>query len=444
MLFFTLACAHLESVLSKDPSSSEDPQSTPIDQASEESSEDPSHTEPLNEECDLEDGGSVLAFEGDFVPQGSSVSGVREACTQVIHAGAGAAGSTLSVRLDDWSADASARIQIEELSGGVLSEWVDVSVSEEIEVELSQSGEFFIRISSSDVYEAQNDYALSVDCVDGCELKYTRYPIFFMHGLAGFDAMLNVLNYWNGVEDVLLDAGYHVEIHGVSAFDTTVDRSVEWLAILEQLKEQGVARKFNLIAHSQGGLDARYLTVLAEDPSFIASITTIATPHYGTSIADLYTGVVSVSPFEGGIIDAIVELGSQLFGLSGDELTNQLAQMTTVQMSSFNQEVPNLPEIAYYSWSGASCRYAQFSCQSDRDGETVSSFFLLSHAYIEGLEGDNDGLVSVQTAVWGDHLGTINADHIDQVGHRFDLSTQVFDAPAFYRSEAERLFEAGF
>ena len=164
-------------------------------------------------------------IEEDFTPRDEyGASGVRGACTQVIHAGAGAAGSTLSVQLDDWSADSPARIQIENLNGSVSSEWMDVSVSEEVEVELSQSGEFFIRISSSDLDELQNDYALSVDCIDGCELKYTRYPIFFMHGLAGFDAMLNVLNYWNGVEDALSEEGYHVEIHGVSAFDTTVDR----------------------------------------------------------------------------------------------------------------------------------------------------------------------------------------------------------------------------
>ena len=35
------------------------------------------------------------------------------------------------------------------------------------------------------------------------------------------------------------------------------------------------------------------------------------------------------------------------------------------------------------------------------------------------------------------------ADHIDEVGHRFDLSTQPFDAAEFYLSEARRLSGLG-
>ena len=77
------------------------------------------------------------------------------------------------------------------------------------------------------------------------------------------------------------------------------------------------------------------------------------------------------------------------------------------------------------------------------EGETVSSYFLLSHGYIEAIEGDNDGLVSVNSAEWGEFLGVLPADHMDEVGHRFDLSAQPFKADEFYLSEARRLSELG-
>ena len=73
----------------------------------------------------------------------------------------------------------------------------------------------------------------------------------------------------------------------------------------------------------------------------------------------------------------------------------------------------------------------------------MSSYFLLTHSYIEGVEGDNDGLVSVESAKWGEFLGVLPADHIDQVGHRFDLSNQPFEAAEFYLSEAQRLSALG-
>ena len=76
-------------------------------------------------------------------------------------------------------------------------------------------------------------------------------------------------------------------------------------------------------------------------------------------------------------------------------------------------------------------------------GETVSSYLLLSHGYVENREGSNDGLVSVESARWGNFLGVLPADHLDEVGHRYDLSNQPFDSAQFYLSEARRLSQLG-
>jgi triacylglycerol lipase len=147
--------------------------------------------------------------------------------------------------------------------------------------------------------EKSNNYRLAVDCIAGCSLEYTRYPIFFMHGLAGFDSLLNVMDYWLGVDELLTNTGYHVEIHGVPAFDTTYVRTGYWQEYLQELVDTGVGRKFNLIGHSQGGLDARYFASVLDTENRVASITTIATPHTGSSVAELLSMGMDISPDNG-------------------------------------------------------------------------------------------------------------------------------------------------
>ena len=173
----------------------------------------------------------------------------------------------------------------------------------------------------------------------------------------------------------------------------------------------------------------------------VASITTVSTPT-PVRLSLNYSRVLSWGPSDGQIVDALVSGAAELFGTK-ETPSLQLEQMTPDNMDVFNEDVPDVPGIQYFSWAGKSCRYLQWSCQSEMDGETVSSYFLLSHAYLETQEGDNDGLVSVSSAEWGDFLGVFPADHIDEVGHRFDLSTQPFDAAEFYLSEARRLSGLG-
>ena len=59
-------------------------------------------------------------------------------------------------------------------------------------------------------------------------------------------------------------------------------------------------------------------------------------------------------------------------------------------------------------------------------------------------EGDNDGLVSVDSATWGDFRGVLPADHLDQVGMSDPLATAPLDHHAFFIAEATRLAELGF
>ena len=405
-------------------------------------------TSPEEQEQEVEEEFScnelTLAEESMFIPQTGTVLGHRDACQIHWHASAGAKNSSVSITVESWSGEQPAVMRVENLLGEALVDWTEIESGQSLHASLAQSGEFFILLRAAEETEIGEDYQLGVDCVSGCELEYTRYPIVFLHGLAGFDSLLNVMDYWVGVEDIYATHGFHAEIHNVPAFDTTYVRVEEWKDILEELVEAGIGRRFNLIGHSQGGLDSRYLASLLDPDHRIVTVTTISTPHQGSAVAGALSGAMNGLPFDGALINAMMEMGANIFGVEGEDLAGQLEQMDPVHMIQFNEEVPDREDVHYFSWAGKSCRSLQFSCQFEQSGETVSSYFHLAHAYMELEEGDNDGLVSVNSAEWGTFLGVIPADHMDEVGHKFDLSTQPFNATLFYLEEARRLSIEGF
>lgn len=104
----------------------------------------------------------------------------------------------------------------------------------------------------------------------------TKYPIVLVHGMAGFDAILGI-DYFYQVPGDLRKNGATVLVASVSAFN---DNDVRGEQLLRQLKEWAAAkgyRKFNLVAHSQGGPTARYVAGVA--PDLVASVTSVGSPH---------------------------------------------------------------------------------------------------------------------------------------------------------------------
>ena len=44
-------------------------------------------------------------------------------------------------------------------------------------------------------------------CFFNCSYTQTKYPIVLEHGLAGFDELFGVLEYWYGIPEALHDGG---------------------------------------------------------------------------------------------------------------------------------------------------------------------------------------------------------------------------------------------
>ena len=127
--------------------------------------------------------------------------------------------------------------------------------------------------------------------------------IYLVPGFFGFSA-LGAVNYFRGVSEALAEAladrGVDCEIVECATQPTgSIRRRAE--SILATVCENGglEARELHFVGHSTGGLDVRLLTTpgvrLTRSPKEEAvakktrSVITVATPHYGTPLATLFT-----------------------------------------------------------------------------------------------------------------------------------------------------------
>lgn len=112
----------------------------------------------------------------------------------------------------------------------------------------------------------------------------TLYPVVFIHGLGFRDR--KHLNYWGRIPGILQDCGAIVYYGNQDSHGSIKSNALQIKQCILKIIEETHCEKVNLIAHSKGGLDARYLISALEMQDSVASLTTISTPHHGSKSDD--------------------------------------------------------------------------------------------------------------------------------------------------------------
>lgn len=379
------------------------------------------------------------AVEGAFLD--TELFGSLGRCDGALHAFAGPRDAVIDLVMGEWTGEAPADVVISTVGGDELHR-ESVGVGGVVTVVLPWSGEFLMSVRPSD--EGAAEWAVSRECRSGCDALWTRYPVVLMHGMAGTDQFIGVLDYFFGIEDDLAARGVELVIGTVDPFQSTEVRALDWAAMLDDTADEGRHRGFNLVGHSQGGLDARYVASQLDPFGRVRSITTVGTPHRGTAVSDASSGVLEDARITAFVVDALFDGLALFYGLNSDQdIVAQMSQFSTVSMEQFNLDNPDREDVVYASWAGRTCGALQFGCQRNNAGEVVSPLFGTSRLLVSWFEGDSDGLVSVDSAGWGTVRGTIPADHADEVGQVGGLTAPGWDHVAFYRNEVEWLFIQG-
>jgi triacylglycerol lipase len=277
-------------------------------------------------------------------------------------------------------------------------------------------------------------------CWWNCNTAKTRYPIVLAHGMAGFDELFGVYEYWYGIPGALEDKGATVFVTSVSQFNSTEARGEQLIDQIETITAITGKPKVNLIGHSHGGLDVRY--VGAVRPDLVASVTSVGSPHKGADLADYLADNVEGGSFSESVLSYFANsLGTVLGLLSGSsnpqDAIAALDSLTSAGAAAFNashpqgvptsacgEGAPVVNGIRYYSWSGTGVLTNALDVSDAALG--LTSFF-----YGEW----NDGLVGRCSS----HLGDVIRDNYYQ--NHLDEVNQILGLVSIFESNPKTLFK---
>jgi triacylglycerol lipase len=224
---------------------------------------------------------------------------------------------------------------------------------------------------------------------------------------------VNLLSNFRGIDRAIVERGHPLilsRVHPTAGVATRARQLKE--VILRQLEILGRPRdeRIIVIGHSMGGLDARYMITHLGMADRVAALLTVTTPHRGTSYMDW----------------CVRHIGHRLGGFHLLKFLRidmgSARDLTTEGCRRFNEEVPDHPDVRYFSVSAA------------RPWHRVPAFALHSYKVVYDAEGDNDCLVSVRSSTWGEHLGVWPADHFHTINKRLviELKNPTGDITPYY------------
>jgi len=234
------------------------------------------------------------------------------------------------------------------------------------------------------------------------EICKTNYPILLVHGIFWRDWQL--FNYWGRIPKELIRNGATIYYgHQQSAAPMEIIAGELKKQIL-QIIEQEKCEKVNIIAHSKGGLDARYMISCLEMEDYVGSLTTVCTPHRGSVLLDK---ILKITPDS--VLQVISKRYNAVYKKLGDPEPDFYAgvhDLITEQCVQFNQMAVNKEKVLYQSI--ASKMNSFFSA-----GFPLNAGYAVLHY----AEGENDGFVSIESSKWGNYLGCFCTKHRRGVSH---------------------------
>lgn len=248
------------------------------------------------------------------------------------------------------------------------------------------------------------------------------YPIILVHGIVLKD--INFFKAFGRIEKKLKAEGYRVVTARTDGFGT-IENNAEQLKkhILEILSEEGVD-KVNLIAHSKGGLDAKYMIENLDMREHIASLTTLCTPHKGSPIASFLLRLPKwLTKFMAFWINLT-------YRILGDKHPDSLAVCRQLQLQENELPIPD----------GVYCQSYSASIERSRDDFIMGIPLAFSH-HLENKP--SDGLVSVDSAQFGTYNGNVNLSHSEIVDFMVKKKKRE-RIYAFYTQICEDLSQRGF
>jgi len=247
----------------------------------------------------------------------------------------------------------------------------------------------------------------------------TKYPVMLVHGI-GYNDRNHP--YWGNIPEILKENGAEIFFSSQSGAGTIEENARQVRdSILVALSEVET-EKINLIAHSKGGLESRYLISRLGMEEKVASLTNLATPHRGIKAID------SLNEKSELILRSLVGVFELMIAADGGELIGDkkvFEQFSGEYMDVFNEIVTDAENVYYQSWA--------FDMKKPETDPAMKLFYNI----VLEEEGPNDGLVSVSSARWGNFRGVYEGPDGKGISH----SAAVGKRPKLLSEEGSKALE---
>ncbi len=262
----------------------------------------------------------------------------------------------------------------------------------------------------------------------------TKYPLLMVHGV--FFRDFRFFNYWGRIPHALKQNGAVIYYGSQQSAASVADCGQELAERIRSIIQETGCEKVNIIAHSKGGLDSRYAISACGVSPYVASLTTINTPHRGCIFADYLLEKIPEKVQKS--VARKYNAALKKFGDADPDFLSAVRDLTASACECRNETLPNCPDVYYQSVG------TKMNC-------AISGRFPLNMAYplVKHFDGANDGLVSLESAVWGEDFISLAVPEGRGISHgdMIDLNRENicgFDVREFYVNLVRDLKERGF
>lgn len=257
----------------------------------------------------------------------------------------------------------------------------------------------------------------------------SKYPIVLAHGIAA--KQLKIKNAFGKIGSELEKEGYIIYIADTDAFGSVKTNADQLKKFINRVKAECDCQKVNIIAHSKGGLDSKYMITQLGMEDSVASLTTLCTPHKGSIIAskiwDFPSPIKKLCAF-------FIDNFSRIF--LGDKHPDSMTACDELRAVNESEETLQFSHKVY-------CQSYSTNIGKTRDCFIMALPMKLQHHY---EITDNDGLVSEGSSKFGNYRGRcldIPVSHV-QIIDLFAKKSQKEKIYSFYKQICKELSEMGY
>ncbi len=247
-----------------------------------------------------------------------------------------------------------------------------------------------IGISGSEVRFEKKKLKLNEKRMDK-QICGTKYPILMVHGV--FFRDFQYFNYWGRVPGELEKNGARIFYGEHQSAAAVADSAKEIADRIKQIVAETGCEKVNVIAHSKGGLDTKYAIAKYGMDKYVASLTTVNTPHTGCEFADY---LLDKAP--DGLKDKVSKAYNSALKKLGDKNPSFMAAVTDLTASAcrrLNEEIGKYD----YKKHGV---YTQSIGSWMKTAGSGAFPLNMSYLLVKHFDGPNDGLVGEPSFHFGE------------------------------------------